>query len=102
MDNNYFSETRDIYLEILQDAQKVEDRKLIQLIGTRLRESCLTDPVLDNGCEIIPFPGVYSIATAPPPGSILESGPFWPRFCFRHTLWVSSGYVALLLGGLFI
>lgn len=100
MDNNYFSETRDIYLEILQEAQKVEDRKLIKLIGSRLKEFNLADATLENGCEIIPFPSSYSAATAQPQLQTLESGTFWPRFGFRHILWLLFCYVALILIGL--
>ena len=102
MNNSYYSETRDIYLEILHNAQKVEDRKLIKLIGSRLKEFSLAEAALDQGCEIIPFPAACSIAPAASPMVTPESNTFWPRFGFRHILWFSFCYVALIVGGLYI
>ena len=102
MNNNYYSETRDVYLEILHDAQKVEDRKLIALIGSRLREFSLAEATLDSGCKIIPFPASYSVAADPYQCKVPEVNTFWPRFGFRHILWLLFCYVVLILGGLCI
>ena len=106
MGSDYFDETTDLYLEILRSAQKVEDRKLIRLIGTRLREIGQIIPSTDESCEIILFPGAYSHVVLPRPAPasspVPESAPFWPRFAFRQTVWALSGCAALILGGLLI
>ena len=96
MGTDNFSDSRDIYLELLLEAQKIEDRKLVQLIRSRLREFSQMSSPTNYGCQIIPFPGVCVATVTPPPSSLHESAPFWPRFSLRHIGLFISGYVTVL------
>jgi len=102
MANDYWDESTDLYLEILREAQKVEDRKLARLIARRLRELSQVSPASTDCCEIILFPGGYTPGATPAPAPIQEAVQFWPRFGFRHLLWFFSVYASLLFGGLMI
>ena len=73
-----FCPTTDLYLEMLREAQRVEDKKLVRLIRRRLRHMGRPPKRTSAGCEIICFPRfIYSPVPAP-----LEDLPFWPRFGF--------------------
>ena len=96
MGTDNFSDSRDIYLELLLEAQKIEDRKLVKLIRSRLREFSQMGSVTEYGCQIIPYPGVCMATAAQPAPPLHESAPFWPRFSLRHIIWSLSGYVTLL------
>ena len=92
-----FNETTDIYLEILREAQKIEDRKLIMMIHRRLRELQQSSRLTAHGCEIIPFPGSFS-PTIPP----LQDGPFWPKFAYSQIAAILFSYILLIVGNTFI
>ena len=52
-----FNETTDLYLQILRDAQFVEDKKLIRMVKERLKQNpCAADGPSPPVGEIIPFP----------------------------------------------
>ncbi len=68
-----YNETTDLYLEILREAQKIEDKKLITMIKERLASSGLNSFLSSEGCEIIPFPCKFT-----PPEQPMESR-FWPK-----------------------
>ncbi len=51
-----FNETTDLYLEILLEAQKMEDKKLIELIKQRLEFIEPSPPPTTGKCKIIAFP----------------------------------------------
>ena len=73
-----FCPTTDLYLEMLREAQRVEDRKLVRLIRNRLRHAGRPPALSSAGCEIICFPRrVCGPIVAP-----IEDLPFWPRFGF--------------------
>ncbi len=88
---SYYPNT-DIYLEMLRDAQRVEDRKLIQMIRQRLK-SVRQAPVLTPcGCEIIFFPRA-EYPVRPP----IEDLPFWPRRLVRELVVLAAGYALLIV-----
>ena len=71
-----FCQTTDLYLEMLREAQRVEDKKLVQLIRRRLKHGSRAPLRTASGCEIIVFPRpAYTPIPAP-----IEDRPFWPRF----------------------
>ena len=51
-----FCQTTDLYLEMLREAQRVEDKKLVQLIRRRLKHMGRSPKFTSAGCEIICFP----------------------------------------------
>ncbi len=51
-----FNETTDLYLEILMEAQRMEDKKLIHLVKQRLETMAPAPPPTRGGCKIIMFP----------------------------------------------
>lgn len=84
---------RDHYLELLWAAQKVEDRRLTELILRRLKDTALemtTAPA--PACEIIPFP--HRIVYA---DGYDEIRLIWPRQPLRHLLSMICGYAAVVL-----
>jgi len=56
-----YSETTDLYLQMLRNAQQIEDKKLVKLIVKRIHQTtpALATYVTDSGCEITPFPLPY-------------------------------------------
>ncbi len=51
-----FNETTDLYLEILVNAQRMEDKKLIRLIKQRLESVDASSSPPTRRCKIIMFP----------------------------------------------
>jgi len=86
-----YSETTDLYREILREAQRIEDKKLIRIIQQRLKNlgnvSCFTS----SGCEIISFPGSMNIPLHPP-----EDRPFWPKFDHIQIVIILIAYLLLI------
>ena len=87
-----FCQTTDLYLEMLREAQRVEDKKLVQLIRRRLKHVGRPPKFTSAGCEIICFPRpVYSPLSAP-----IQDRPFWPRFGFGQILVFAVVYGLLI------
>lgn len=88
---------RDHYLELLWAAQKVEDRRLTELVLRRLKDTALEMTAAPApACEIIPFPCtiVYTPGYADQDDDI---GLIWPRQPLRHLLSMICGYTAVVL-----
>jgi hypothetical protein len=90
---NEFSETTDLYLEILQEAQQIEDKKLIRIIRQRLMHSDPNNYQTNDGCEIILFP-----AHAAAPVNPQDTPRFWPKFAFAQLGILLFTYLLLLTG----
>ena len=88
-----FSETTDLYLEILQEAQQVEDRKLIRIIRQRLMHAGPSPYMTTDGCVIISFPAPAPAAVSPP-----ETSRFWPKFAFGQLGILLATYLLLITG----
>ena len=88
-----FNETTDLYLEILQEAQQVEDKKLIRIIRQRLMHSDPNNYQTNDGCEIIFFP-----VHAPEPVIAPDTSRFWPKFAFAQLGILLFTYLLLLTG----
>ena len=73
-----FCQTTDLYLEMLREAQRAEDKKLVQLLRERLKHISRPPVLTSAGCEIICFPRHVGL----PMPSPIEDLPFWPRFGF--------------------
>ena len=87
-----FFQTTDLYLEMLRDAQRVEDRKLVRMIRQRLKHARQVPVLTPCGCEIIFFPRM-EIPGRPP----IEDLPFWPRRLARELLVLAAGYALLIV-----
>ena len=92
-----FNETTDIYLEMLQEAQQIEDRKLILMIHRRLRDLKHASRLTAHGCEIITFPHSFSPTIAP-----IQDGQFWPKFAHSQIAAILFSYILLVLSNRFI
>jgi hypothetical protein len=87
-----FCQTTDLYLEMLREAQRVEDKKLIRLIRRRLKHAARPPVLTSSGCEIICFPRrVY--AAIP---SVNEDLPFWPRLDYGQVAVLAAVYFLLI------
>lgn len=89
-----YVETTDLYLQILWEAQKVEDKKLVKMIRKRLMQDA--PQILPAGfeCEVIPFPRPF----VPPVPA--EEPQIWPQNPVFQTLFVASCYAWLIVAGL--
>lgn len=88
-----YSETTDLYMEILQEAQRVEDKKLVEMIRRRLgqlRQPIYTSP---DGCQIIVFPKSF----LPPDSSEAETR-FWPKQKYSEIAILLAFYLLVLSG----
>ena len=88
-----FNETTDLYLEILQEAQEIEDKKLIELIRNRLRQMHQPVYATPDGCQIILFPKLLI-----PQCRILKESRFWPKQALAHIGIILSFYLLMLTG----
>jgi hypothetical protein len=87
---------RDQYLELLWTAQKVEDRRLTELILLRLKDMAIEMAVAPSpACEIIPFPSII----VQPIGPECDNDHVhpWPRQPLRHLLSIVCGYTAIVI-----
>ena len=88
-----FNETTDLYLELLQEAQEIEDKKLIELIRNRLRQMHQPVYATPDGCQIILFPKLLI-----PSCTILKESRFWPKQALAHICIMVSAYLLMLTG----
>jgi hypothetical protein len=97
-----YSETKDLYLELLWQAQRVEDQKLVALIKERLRRRI--DPVgAAEPCgNVIPFPAIAAGTISSP--VLMKMTPLpsdepsmWPRRPGRQGAYLFSAYCAVVL-----
>ena len=87
-----YNETTDLYLDILRDAQQVEDKKLVQMIRSRLKD--LREPALAtaDGCEVILFPRMAVPSAAP----VVEERDFWPKLALQQIAVIFSTYFVVV------
>jgi hypothetical protein len=92
-----YNDTRDQYLELLWAAQRVEDRRLTELILQRLKDTAIEMTVAPAPvCEIIPFPCII----IHPNGTEMVSDithPLWPRQPLHHLLSILCGYFIIVI-----
>lgn len=83
---------RDQYLELLWTAQKVEDRRLTELILRRLKDTAREMTVAPTpACEVIPFPCIVRHPSVPGYDiDVIHS--LWPQQPLRHLLSFLCGY----------
>lgn len=94
---NDYHYMRDQYLELLWAAQKVEDRRLTELILQRLKETALEMTVAPApACEIIPFPNII-VHTSGCADRYDDIRLLWPRQPLRHLLSMICGYCSVVL-----
>lgn len=99
MDHNdrHYNDTRDQYLEMLWVAQRVEDRRLTELILQRLKDTAIEMTVAPApACEIIPFPCIIG---HPSGGCATDSSRplLWPSQPLRHLISILCGYCGIVL-----
>jgi hypothetical protein len=98
-----YIETRDIYLEILWQAQRVEDQKLVALIKKRLAQGPQRVSAAEPFGKIIPFPllaaGTTSMARLPLPKA---EPTLWPRRPALQGLSLFSAYCVVVLFFIFL
>lgn len=91
-----YSETTDLYLQILREAQRIEDKRLIHLIQRRLRQLGKTAAgCTDGGCKVILFPQPCHFT----PQALLstENMPrFWPKSTFLQLGIYIAAYLLLI------
>jgi hypothetical protein len=76
---------RDQYLELLWTAQRIEDRRLTELILKRLKDTALEMTVTPvPACEIIPFPGIIVHSDGGADGYDLGAGRLSPGGANRY------------------
>ncbi len=74
-----YIETRDIYLELLQSAQKHKDQKLINMIREKLKQYSPSSFITEDGCEVIYFPCINTPFSEPEQELQFWRKPdFWP------------------------
>ena len=89
-----YIETTDLYLEMLWQAQRVEDRKLIGMLHQRLMNLTAPQKSAAMMCRIIPFP------VRRPQAPLADTVPaFWPARPVTGTLAWLATYCLLTFTG---
>lgn len=99
-----YTETKDLYLEILWQAQRVEDQKLVALIKERLaRGTGNNGSAVECHGQIIPFPALATgpLAVEGLPLAVEEPS-LWPRRPALQGVSLFSAYCAAILFFLFL
>jgi hypothetical protein len=102
VDETYI-ETKDIYLEILWQAQRVEDQKLVALIKNRLVQGVDRVSSPEPCGKIIPFPVLatgYLATPGLPRGQ--EEPTLWPRRPALQGVSLFSAYCVVVLFFIFL
>ncbi len=89
-----YVETTDLYLEMLWQAQRVEDRKLVGLLHQRLLNLTSTKQTNPVACRIIPFPALRTTVPA-----AAAAPAFWPVRPATSVLAYLASYCLLLFSG---
>ena len=92
-----YIETTNLYWEMLWKAQRMEDKKLVQLIRRRIKEMARQAAHQPCACRIIPFPAVPAPAMPQPR---LAAFSFWPKYPLIGTLAFLAAYFMLILANL--
>ncbi|MDJ0783939.1 MAG: hypothetical protein QNJ22_18355 [Desulfosarcinaceae bacterium] len=93
-----YTETTDIYLEILWQAQRVEDQKLVAMIKERLSRSAVKLHSVEPCGNIIPFPALASSGLPVEALPLSQEEPtLWPRRPGLQGLSLFSAYCAMIL-----
>ncbi len=96
--NDTYTETKDLYLEILWQAQRVEDQKLVALIKERLTRRTDNISASEPCGRIIPFPllttGALPKSGFPVPS---EESTLWPRRPALQGVSLFSAYCAVVI-----
>lgn len=87
-----YDETTDQYLQILRVAQRVEDKKLVELIRSRLKGQANRILMTSSGCEIIMFPHTWA-----PTLLLREERQMWPRQPAAQGLALFGSYCSFIL-----
>ncbi len=95
-----YHENADLYLEMLRDAQLVEDLKLVRMIKRRLETAseCVHDQALTN-CKIIQFPCYAAMPMQP---IERQQSVFWPQFAGTQVAFISVSYLCIVMGRLLL
>ena len=93
-----YSETKDLYLELLWQAQRVEDQKLVALIKERLKRRIEPIGVVESCGNVIPFP-LLATGGLPAPGLpiTMDEPSMWPRRPVLQGLYLFGAYCAAVL-----
>jgi len=86
-----FNETTDLYLQILREAQLVEDRKLVRMVSQRLAKGHGCPEDLQEVARIIPFPTACN-------GVAEDSLQLWPKFELAQLMIIVVCYILLIAG----
>jgi hypothetical protein len=89
-----YVETTDLYLEMLWQAQRVEDRKLVSLLHQRLLHLTSAQHPNPVPCRIIPFPVLRAMAPA-----TVSDPAFWPVRPATSVLAYLASYCLLIFSG---
>jgi hypothetical protein len=76
-----YSETNDLYMEILKKAQMQADQELVNLIRHRIKNIVSPPKQTLSGCEIIPYP--FAVGE---PVAVLQDICFWKKSGFWQDL----------------
>ncbi len=87
-----YNETTDLYQDMLREAQRMEDKKLIEMIKQRLEN--IAPPLATAGeCEIIMFPRRFLPSFQP-----VEESKFWPKVELVQLAAIFSAYALFIMG----
>lgn len=87
-----YDPSTDQYLQMLRVAQRIEDKKLAELIRARLKRHADKILISRSGCEIIKFPNPWVPAPVLP-----EKRQMWPRQPVIQGLTLFGSYCSFVL-----
>ena len=94
--HDQYIETRNLYWELLQAAQKQEDHQLVQLIRAQLLKGAVSSSIRTGECQMIDYPiPVHCTGDPEPQSKFWKQNQFW-QDCIFCTWFVSSSLWCVL------
>jgi hypothetical protein len=94
--HDQYRETRDLYWELLQAAQKQQDQQLVQLIRSQLVKGAASSSIQTGGCQMIDYPiPVHCTVDPEPESKFWKQNQFW-QDCILCVCFVSSSLGCVL------
>ena len=92
-----YCETTDLYLQLLSDAQRMEDQRMVRMVLRKLKGCGYCQPPDHQGRDVIPFPAVQGLRTEGGSSDLFWQDIFFWQNLFQFLILLVTGATWLTL-----